>query len=93
MIMADLECLIDALRGLEAVIHNNQAKTRAAVKTIHDGQDGIESAQAEMKSTVSAILQTMVVARRDDLPGRSGGHGFGGKPEEKRDRSRAARSP
>jgi hypothetical protein len=56
--MADSEHLIIAIRGLKAIIHNNQAKIRAEIETIHDGQEGVKSGQAEMEATVSGILQS-----------------------------------
>jgi hypothetical protein len=57
--MADFEHLIAATGGLQAVIHNNQAKMGVEIKTIQDGQEGIKSGQAEMKVIVNAILQKM----------------------------------
>jgi hypothetical protein len=52
MIMADFERLIADKGGLEAVIHNSQAKLEAKIKTVLDGQE-------EMKATVSSILQKL----------------------------------
>jgi hypothetical protein len=56
-----MECLIAATGGLEIMMHKKQAKSDASLREIRANEEemkeGINSGQAEKKSTVSAILE------------------------------------
>jgi hypothetical protein len=59
IIMEDFEHLRPKIRGLKAMIHNNQAKIGAGIKGIQDGQEEIRCGKVEMEATVSTILKKM----------------------------------
>jgi hypothetical protein len=52
--MADFEHLIAAIGGLEAMIHNNQAKIGAEIKTIQEGQEEMKAQLGSLASRIDA---------------------------------------
>jgi hypothetical protein len=41
--MADFECLVAPIGGLEAMIHNNQAKVGTEIKNIQEGKEEMKA--------------------------------------------------
>jgi hypothetical protein len=60
--MADFECLIAAVGGFETMIHNNQAKIGAAVKTMKEEMRASQELKEEMEAKMDIHQERMEAA-------------------------------